>query len=189
MAFDSYSACSTSTCVWVPYSEDKTFTHGHYTFTVDTKDKNETDGVFRLLQDNKILLSTPLRHLSASVSVVWSPNDSGFSLTWSDGGAIGMFRTRVFLLEKGLFVEKPITSFAFTDFKKRHFCRARGDNIQAYNWPSPNSILLVMSVYPTSDCGADMGHLEAYLVSTTNGTILQRMTADQFMAYSNSHPQ
>jgi hypothetical protein len=110
-------------------------------------------------------------------------------VTWSDGGAIGNFHTRIFHVQGDSIREFATVESAFKSFESRHFCKARGDNVQAYGWDEPtHTLVLVMSVYPTGDCGRDLGHTEAYFVRPTDGTVTHHLTAAQLNAYMKRHP-
>ena len=186
-AFSDFAGCSHHTCIWVPWSTNKTFQNGDLTYTVDTKSK---DGDFVLRKAGKELLRTPLTDLSASTSVVWSEDRTHFAVTWSDGGEIGGFHVRVFHVEGNSVTELPSAQRAFDAFKVRHWCEARGDNIQAYAWlPNSTELILVLSVYPTSDCGKDLGHTEAYVVEAATGVIRQHWDVEHLNAYIHSHPE
>ncbi|MDR3735033.1 MAG: hypothetical protein P4L10_05770 [Acidobacteriaceae bacterium] len=188
-AFSSFSGCAHDTCLWVPTAESKVFTHGEYRYTVITN-KDETEAKFQLTKGSAVLLSTPLKDWSASVSVVWSKEGSSFAITWSDGGAVGDFHVRAFRISGNQLKEEPVAKYAMRNFKTRHNCIARGDNIQAYKWSnSGDKLLLVLSVYPASDCGRDLGHMEAYWVQADNGAILQHLNLRELKAYIKLHPQ
>jgi hypothetical protein len=86
--------------------------------------------------------------------------------------------------------EAESVNTAFSDFQGRHWCKARGDNVQAYGWDEKTgALVLVTSVYPTGDCGKDLGHTEAYLVQPTDGAILRHLSLREFNVYAKSHPQ
>ncbi len=62
--------------------------------------------------------------------------------------------------------------------------------MQAYGWnKKTGALVLVTSVYPTGDCGKDLGHTEAYLVQPINGRILKHLTLGEFNVYAKTHPQ
>jgi hypothetical protein len=180
-----YARCSRTSCLLVPDDEHpRTYRQGDLSYTV------MESGKFTLSRGRKTVLDTDLKDLNASVFVVWSANSDWFAVTWSDGGAIGQFHTRVFHISDGNVNEAESVKNAFADFQSRHLCKTRGDNVQAYGWnASPAALVLVTSVYPTSDCGKDLGHTEAYLVKPTDGTILRHLSLREFSMYAKSHPQ
>lgn len=189
-ALSDFAGCAHHTCTWVPGSTQKKFNQGYLTYTVEMDSKDDSGGIFVLRRGNRELLRTPLKDLSASVSVVWSDNKKNFAITWSDGGAIGGFHVRVFHVEGSSVSEWPATQQAFESFKTVYWCKARGDNIQAYRWLSDSQeLILVLSVYPTSDCGKDLGHTEAFVVDAETGKIQQHWEIAQFKAYMHSHPE
>lgn len=182
--FSGSSNCAHHTCTWVPLSTHKTFQQGNLTYTVDA------GGDFLLRREDKDLLRTPLNDLSASTSVVWSDDKRNFAVTWSDGGAIGGFYVRVFHIDGDSVTELPSTQAAFGKFKAHHWCETRGNNIQAYDWLADSrQLVLVLSVYPTSDCGKEMGHTEAYVVDAATGNIRQHWNVKQLNSYVRSHPE
>jgi hypothetical protein len=189
-ALSDFSACSHHTCTWVTWSTPKIFRQGDLTYTVELTGKDESGGDFVLRRTEKELLRTPLKDLSASTSVVWSDDKKNFAVTWSNGGASGWFDVRVFHIEGNSVTEFPATRKAFAAFKSRHWCEERGDNIQAYQWtPDSRGLVLVLSVYPTSDCGREMGHTEAYVVDVAKGNIRQHWDLKQLNSYIRSHPE
>lgn len=105
------------------------------------------------------------------------------ALTYSDGGAIGGFHVRVFLIDgNGVRDVSKSIDGAVADFKARHYCKTRGNNVSALKWIR-GSLLVLTEVYPTSDCGPDLGHLEGYLVSVPQGKILEHLTLNQLKHY------
>jgi len=190
MASSSFGACTRDTCMWVPeFAKQKVYRRGAFAYSVRMP-PSEEGGTFVLRRNRKVLLTTPLKELSASVSVVWSQKDDWFAITWSDGGAVGGFHTRVFHVAGDEVRETQAVARAFHDFRSRHSCKERGENVQAYRWDEASeSLVLVMSVYPTSDCGKEMGHTEAYFVQATDGAILQHFDLAQLKAYMKTYPQ
>jgi hypothetical protein len=101
------------------------------------------------------------------------------ALTYSDGGAIGGFHVCVFLIDgNGVADVSKSIDGAVAEFKARHYCKTRGNNVSALKWIR-GSLLILTEVYPTGDCGTDLGHLEGYLVSVPQGEILEHMTLNQ----------
>jgi hypothetical protein len=147
---------------------------------------------FRFVRKGATILSFTSKHLAASE--VWVAAGRGISstpgdgydriaLTYSDGGAIGNFHVRVFQLEGDVVtdVSKTIEG-AVADFRARHYCKPRGNNVTALKWIE-GDLLLMTEVYPTGDCGPDGGHVEAYLVSVPDGKIQKHLTLEQLKSY------
>jgi len=189
-AFSDFAGCKHHTCTWVPWDTHKTFKHGEFTYTVDNLKEDDGGGDFVLRRGDRELIRTSLKDLSASISVVWSPNSHAFAVTWSDGGAIGNFYMRAFQIRGDSVAEMPATQQAFQNFKARHWCIPRGDNVQAYRWSADSrNLVLVLSVYPTGDCGKDLGHTEGYVVEASTGKIEQNWNVRQLNRYVRSHPE
>ena len=117
---------------------------------------------------------------------IWIAIDHGWkriALTYSDGGAIGEFHVRVFQINGDVVTDiSRMILPAVSDFKSRHYCKPRGNNISALKWIN-GDLLLMAEVYPTGDCGDDMGHIEAYRVSAPRGDIVERLTLAQLKRY------
>jgi hypothetical protein len=105
------------------------------------------------------------------------------AITYGQGGAIGIFQVRVFNIDtNGVKDVSTSINVAVSDFKSRHYCKARGNNVTALKWIR-GSLLLMTEVYPTGDCGLDLGHVEGYLVSVPSGEILEHLTLQQLQRY------
>jgi len=153
---------------------------------------NDDGARFWFVRDGKTIFSFTAKNLLASG--VWIAVDDDvnpalgygydyIALTYSDGGAIGGFRVRVFHLDGDVVtdVSKAIRG-AVADFRARHYCKERGNNVTALKW-TKGDLLLLTEVYPTSDCGPDLGHTEAYLVSVPDGKIQEHLTLNQLRQY------
>jgi hypothetical protein len=188
-ALSTYSGCAHHTCTWVPSGAHKSFSRGDLTYTVKVRDEDD-GGTFILRKGKRELLHAELKDLSASVSAVWADDEKRFAVTWSDGGAIGGFHVRVFRIEEDRVAELPAIDKAFAAFKSRYWCKARGDNVQAYDWlEDSRRLVLVLSVYPTGDCGKDSGHTDAYVVDAETGDVQERWGMRRLNAYIRSHPE
>jgi len=185
-AFDSFGGCSRHTCGWSLSSDPKEFKAGDFSYSL-----NETTGYkFVVRRGKKVLLRTELADLSGSIRAVWSDDQRSFAITWSDGGSIGRFHVRAFRIDGDSVIELPTVAKAFHEFKSRNWCKTRGDNVQAFDWfPDSSRLVLVASVYPTGDCGPDLGHTEAYVVNATNGDIEQHWSLRQLKSYMRLHPE
>lgn len=185
-AFDSFDGCSHHTCGWSLGSAPTWFRAGYLSYSL-----NETTNYkFVLRRGKKVLLHTELADLSGSIRAVWSEDKKSFAITWSNGGSIGVFHVRAFHVDGDSVTELPAVTQAFDEFKARHWCKTRGDNMQAFGWfPNSRDLVLVASVYDTGDCGRDLGHTEAYVVDATTGNIQQHWGFRQLKAFMRSHPE
>ncbi len=151
----------------------------------------ERGATFRFLRGKREIFKFFAKDLSAQS--VWIAVDHGLGLdgsseahvaiTYSEGGTIGGFYVRVFLIDGNgvVDVSKSIDD-AVADFKSRHYCKTRGNNVTALKWIG-GGLLLMTEVYPTGDCGPDLGHIEGYLVSVPEGKILEHLTTNQLKHY------
>jgi hypothetical protein len=145
----------------------------------------DDDGAtFRFVQRGKVAFSFVAKDLSApGVWTAIDPAHDQLAITYSDGGAIGGFHVRVFQIGDGGIkdVSKAIQP-AVTEFKLRHNCKERRNNVSALRWVS-GDLLLLTEVYPTSDCGPDLGHFEGYRVTVPEGKIEEHLTSEQLRRY------
>ena len=141
------------------------------------------DGSFRVLQDNKEIGLVHLRGLSSNINVAWAPDSQKFAITYSDGGAEGAFHAHIFQLEKNGVVENSkAVQTAFHDFKARHYCQERGNNVYVEGWTlDSGKVFVITQVYPTGDCGKEFGLLQGYLLDL-NGKIAQRYANGETLA-------
>jgi hypothetical protein len=126
------------------------------------------------------LKTIEIKELSAATFVKWAPDSKAFYVMWSDGGAIGGYHVRVFLVNDEQATESPAPKNVAADFAQHHSCKTRGNNLYAIRWErGSEQLLLEPEVYPTSDCGKSAGFALGYLVDIETGEINQRYTADQ----------
>ena len=129
------------------------------------------------------------KDLSAATLVKWSPDSEGVYIMWSDGGAVGGYHVRVFLVSDNQAVESPAPKTVAAVFAQHHYCETRGNNLYALHWESGSKQLLLRpEVYPTSDCGTQMGFTAGYLVDTANGKIDRTYSAEQIQEDSKRCP-
>src|ERR1700761_6197419 len=137
-ALDSEQVCSGLTCVWTADSEQHARVGTFEAFlqprgaTTQERDVSPTDLV--VLRESKVAARIFLKDLRASVTLTWALDYNAFAVTWSDGGSIGNFHTRVFRRVDETFVEVPAVARAFRHFKAEHACKTRGDNVQAWRF-------------------------------------------------------
>lgn len=163
--------------VFVAYIDDVTM-HGRYL------PNSESRTVFNLTRNGKPLGTIHISDMNNPNGwLAISPNRKAFALTWSDGGAMGGFHTRIFHFDpNGSLVEdSKLIQPVIKDFTARHSCKYRGDNFEAIRWMNDDQILISASVYGTSDCGVEMGYAEGYLVQMSTGKIVRRMNKEQLL--------
>jgi hypothetical protein len=138
---------------------------------------------FWFVRKGKTIFSFTEKRLTSSWVWIAVGQHDHIALTYSDGGAIGGFHVRVFqVTDDAVIDESKAIEAAVSDFKARHYCKSRGNNITALKWIK-GDLLLMAEVYPTSDCGPDLGHIEAYRVSLPSGKIQEHLTHEQLKSY------
>jgi hypothetical protein len=152
--------------------------------------KDGDGATFWFVRANKIIFSFTAKDLVAAA--LWIAVDhprnptrgpGRIALTYSDGGAIGNFHVRVFRVDGGMVTDvSNVIESAVSDFKARHYCKERGNNVTALKWIR-GDLLLMTEVYPTGDCGDDLGHIEAYRVTVPDGKIQEHLTLKQLKQY------
>lgn len=118
--------------------------------------------------------------MSAGGELGWSSDSKAFSVTWSDGGAVGSFHVDVFVVSgnsvRHLNVSEPI----LRDFRTRHRPCPRHDNARAAAWLDGSSRLMVVTeTYPTGDC-PDLKEF-GYIVAIPSGRILGRYSRRELL--------
>jgi hypothetical protein len=142
-------------------------------------------GRFSIRRGTRTLTTFVVDDFSSNGLMLWSPDQQAFALTYSDGGAVGAFHVRVYLMHGDTVTEvsKAIQP-ALDAFKARHYCKSRGNNVSAMKWVHDSKHLMLMTtVYPTGDCGPDSGHAEGYLVAIPDGKIERHLTLEQLENY------
>ncbi|MFI5111131.1 MAG: hypothetical protein ACHP78_20100 [Terriglobales bacterium] len=133
------------------------------------------DGGLQVFRGGKLLSAFRLQDLSGGIFVKWAPDSRAFYFMWSNGGTIGGYSVRVFRVADDRVAEVLVTAHAERDFARRYYCKSRGNNVFAIQWLNGSGRLLIATqVYPTSDCGKDMGLYRGYEVRTDDGSILHR---------------
>ena len=139
---------------------------------------------FTVSRGARTIFTFLITDLSSNAEALWSPDGRTFAINYSDGGAIGGFHVRVFLIrgETVMDVSSAIQP-AIAAFKARHYCNSRNNNVMALKWKDANHLLLWTEVYPTGDCGPDSGLEEGYLVTIPGGKIEAHLTRSQLLSY------
>lgn len=137
--------------------------------------EEKEEGGLRVFLAEKLIGEFPLKDLSGGIFVKWAADSRAFYLMWSNGGTIGGYSVRVFRVAGNRVKEVPATDVAERDFARSHYCKMRGNNVFAIQWVNGSDTLLVATqVYPTSDCGKDMGLYGGYEVRIDDGAIVHR---------------
>ncbi len=143
------------------------------------KEDQET-GSLHVFHDERLLKEFRLQELSAGILVQWAPDSRAFYLMWSNGGMIGGYSVRVFRTAGNSVKEVPATEQAERDFAQSHYCKTRGNNVFAIRWVNGSDTLLIATqVYPTSDCGKDMGLYGGYEVRIDDGAVIHHYSEQQ----------
>lgn len=136
-------------------------------------------GWLRLFYGKKLRGQVLLPDLSAGMFIKWAPDSRAFYLMWSDGGWLGEYHVRVYQIRERGMRETRATKFAVYDFHRHHSCAERGDNIYAVRWIKSTELLIATEIYPTSDCGQQMGIIRGYAVDIATGRIMQRYSGNE----------
>jgi hypothetical protein len=138
-------------------------------------------GKFSVRREARTVFSLSVDDLSTNAEVLWAPDGKAFVLDYSDGGAIGRFHVRVFMIDGDTVTDvSHAVDPAVTAFKVRHFCKTRGNNVTALKWLHESKDLVLMTeVYPTGDCGPDLGHAEGYIVAVPDGEIERHLSLNE----------
>lgn len=132
----------------------------------------------QILRGPQLLGTADLQDLSnQNIMIVWEQDGHAVALNYSDGGAIGGWHTRVFLTTNQSIVDFTAgIRQAIQNFQSKHYCKERGNNVQGLKWLGSETLLLLLEVYPTSDCGRDLGHSEGYVVNVRTGQIRKHLS-------------
>lgn len=112
--------------------------------------------------------------------ILWSDDSSAFAVTSCDGGWVGGWSVKVFMIRNGQTRRVDVSGEASTDVMRRYKCAEReGPNFGAVAWMhGAGQLVLVAQVPPHSSC-RDMGKLFGYMVSVPRGGILRRYSESE----------
>jgi len=129
-------------------------------------------GRFAVFQGSHSVTEISAEDLSSNIEIGWSPDSSQFFIQWSNGGAIGIYRLRIFRIEQSKLTELNAPQIAYAHFKKKHFCPERGMNNEfALGWtPDSKQLFLVLEIYPTGDC-TEASLFRGYVLNASTGKI------------------
>ncbi len=147
--------------------------------TVPSPDKMKAvrltkDYKFRVTVGKTVLSNFGIPDVSCNVEVGWSPDSSEFFISYSDGGAIGNYHVQLYRVVGSTLKKSRVPTTVAERFKTKHWCESRGNNLFFLDWtPDSKVALLVAEVYPTGDCGKELGVYRGYAVRLRDGKILQ----------------
>lgn len=138
------------------------------------------DGLFVIRMANKaigidVLINRPL------MEVLWSPDSQRFALNVSDGGVVGGWFAKVYLIdESGGVNQIDIGSEVLRLANALPRCEEREDaNIGVVSWlDGGKELLLVAEVPPHSSC-RNMGALQGFRVSASTGVVVEHISERQ----------
>ena len=103
--------------------------------------------------------------------VAWAPNSRSFFVTYSDGGNVGTYHTKIFYVEpNGLRTVEPVR-----DARKLfspHCFSSESPNVGAIKWITPSRLLVALEVPPHGSCAAP-GTFEAFEIDVPKSTVLR----------------
>ena len=108
-----------------------------------------------------------------NTAIKWAPDSRSFYVEVS-GNAIGGQLIAYTVVGHTLLKLHGPEAVA-REFAEKHSCKSRGNNLHAVRWEDGSQRLLLMpEVYPTSDCGEEMGYSEGFLVDAESGKIVKQ---------------
>lgn len=140
----------------------------------------EGNGI-QVVRAGKPLMGTQKVGIGRLSEILWAPNSRAFLVTESDGGIVGTWRVRLFLVEATRVNRKSLDGDVVRRFKSQFRCREPEEpNVGAIAWSDDSrSVLLVAEVPPHSSC-PEMGKVRGFRVSVPNGRILEEL-ADEVL--------
>jgi len=124
-------------------------------------------------------------------SVLISPDNKSFAITWSDAGGAGNWDVRVFRLTNDgrLVDDRSAIKNVEQAFSSRNRCDpwnqpiGPANNFNAIGWLDNDLLWMTGSIYPDSRCH-NMGYSEGYVVRVSSGKIVAHLSeAELLQAY------
>lgn len=147
--------------------------------TVPSPDKTKAvqltkEGRFRVTVGQMIISDFDLPDMSSNVEVGWSPDSSEFFISYSDGGAIGGYHVNLYRVVGNTLEKSRVPTTIANRFKTKHWCQSRGNNLFFLDWTLDSKVaLFVAEVYPTGDCGKELGLHRGYVVRLQDRKVLR----------------
>jgi hypothetical protein len=110
--------------------------------------------------------------------LAWAPDSLAFFITESDGGDVGTWGVRVFLISKNKVKQVDVTRRVVSSFRRTYKCASPEEpNVGAVGWlKGSKELLLVAEVPPHSTC-PEMGKVRGYVVKVPGGTIQRELSS------------
>jgi len=132
------------------------------------------DYKFRITASGKKIAEFALPEAEINFEVDWSPDSSQFFISYSDSASYGGYHVHLYRVFENEVTENKLPELVAADFKAKHWCEARGNNLFFLNWtPDSSRAFLVAEVFPTGDCGKETGLYRGYLVNVSDAKILR----------------
>ena len=156
---------------------------GRYGLVLAVASENDDRGEIRVDENSGVLARYAWDRLSAGVFVKWAQDSRAVYVMWSNGGVSGGYELRAFRIDGKAVRELPLSAPAEAEFDRNYPCRTRGHNVYARRWlEGSREMLLALEVYPSGDCGRNMGLIRGFRVRATDGAILERYSETQLKA-------
>ena len=128
---------------------------------------------FEVSVGDAVVAKFKLPNIESNVEVGWSPDSKQLFISYSDGGAIGGYHVYMYRVMSGTVRTSHVPTKVAEHFKAKHWCKSRGNNLFFLDWsPDSRIAFLVAEVYPTGDCGKELGLHRGYAVDTETEAIL-----------------
>jgi len=129
---------------------------------------------FRVTSGKTVISEFKLPDVSSNIEIGWSPDSSQFFISYSDGGAVGGFHVHLYSLGGTTIQESHTPEVVAGRFKQLHWCQSRGNNLSFLDWTADSKVgFFVAEVYPTGECGKELGLYQGYAVRLQDGKILR----------------
>ena len=172
--------------LWSIEAEQLLYTREARKIEIESPDKQKrviiNDLALRVVNGHSTLLSMEYE-VESLAELSWAPNSNAFFITESDGGNVGKWYVRIYLIENTKVRKADLVQEVEKDYKGKYRCQEPEDtNIAGIKWlEGSQKLLLVAQVPPHSSC-PEMGKLGGYIVSVPSGKIIQAMDQKKLMA-------
>ncbi len=142
------------------------------------------DGVnLAVIINGKSLTGIEEKGVMQPAELVWSPDSTAFFITETDGGWVGTWHVRVYLIKNEVVYYSDVTQEVIKQFKKQYKCMDPEEpNVGAVKWlKGSKNLLLVAEVPPHSTC-PEMGKIRGYIVEIPTGKVIKEFSKKELKA-------